>query len=56
MRRIVFVIVGLFAIFTMIRAYANSRQTASGEREENRIEEVNYADVGNPAGKPAENL
>jgi preprotein translocase subunit SecG len=50
MRRIVFIIVGLFAVFTMIRAYAATKQTASAEEEKIPIEEVNYADGGTPKG------
>jgi uncharacterized membrane protein YuzA (DUF378 family) len=46
MRRIVFIIVGLFAVFTMIRAY-------SATKEKIPMEEVNYADGG---GTPKGNL
>lgn len=56
MRRIVFIIVGLFAVFTMIRAYASMKQTAAGKQEENRTEQINYAGIGSPDDKPSENL
>jgi preprotein translocase subunit SecG len=56
MRRIVFIIVGLFAVFTMIRAYAATKQTASAPEDETRTEQVNYADTGASAESSTENL
>lgn len=56
MRRIVFVILGLFAVFTLIRAYEVWRQPTPESREEISTGDANYADIGPLEHPDTENL